>query len=398
LQPIEELLRDQLRRADKALPSTRDAMLARVAKARRRRSAAAAAGLTVVVIAAAAALAGMLGAHPGQQTGNGLPQRLYSAELLNVVFTDAQHGYVLQERCSEEDVGELPAGAPTPDVHRECIAALLATVDAGQTWHERTLPAEPATKDAGVDLEFGHSLMLWVDSPGTIAFGSGDRRYWTTVDGGATWAESPTPRDVGPAGSFGTFGIGDRPAFLATVPPGYFHAGSKTPVIAATDGSFWIRCPDSACVRVTRDSGLSWPTVPVPADAVDWVSTVDGVTVYAGVRATSGPRLLGSADGGATWTGVTALPQRGAGGLALANGDVLIANSGEAGGLLRVKAGSSTPEPLTGAPAHGVIYGTGGIVVAASAWGQRPTPDLDSVVSISTDGGTTWMTIPPPAP
>src|SRR5262245_8484134 len=80
------------------------------------------------------ALSGAMTSHSGQQTGNGLPARQYSAELLNALFLDPQHGFVLQERCSIDAPVELPAGAPTPDVHRECASQLLVTADAGQTW------------------------------------------------------------------------------------------------------------------------------------------------------------------------------------------------------------------------------------------------------------------------
>jgi len=65
--------------------------------------------------------------------------------------------------------------------------------------------------------------------------------------------------------------------------------------------------------------------------------------------------------------------------------------------MLRVKSGDSTPEPLICAPAHAVIYATGGIVVAGSVWDQRTSPNVESVVSISPDGGTTWITVAPPA-
>jgi hypothetical protein len=76
---------------------------------------------------------------------------------------------------------------------------------------------------------------------------------------------------------------------------------------------------------------------------------------------------------------------------------VLIVNASQAGDMLRVKSGGSTPEPLIGAPAHAVIYATGGIVVAGSVWDQRTSPNVESVVSISPDGGTTWITVAPPA-
>lgn len=399
MQRLEELLRDQLRQTNGSLPVTRDAMLARVAKVRRRRAGIVAAGLTVLAVSGAAALTGMLGPRIGQQFGSDQPVRQYSAQLLNVVFTDPQHGFVLQRLCSEDVVAAVPDDAPTPDVHRDCTSQLLVTADAGQSWQERALPGEPATKDADVELISGHSLMLWVDGPGTVAMGGWNRRYWTTADGALTWTESATPRDTGPAGSLATFDIGGRLTFLASYPPGGANAiGDKSPLTAATDGSFWVRCTSSPCVRVTRDHGQTWQANPVEATAVDWVSTLDGVTVFAGVRSASGQRLIRSADGGVTWSDVVTLAQTGAGGLALANGDVIIAQSGEVGGLLRFKAGTTALEPLPGALARSnTLYVSAGVVVAARVRDWGDDPEFDSIVSISPDHGTTWIPVPPPA-
>jgi hypothetical protein len=393
------MLREEFRRAEQAPGPGREAMLARVAKVRRRRMAATAAGCSLL-------LAGLMGTAAasiiqpdttGTQIGSDLPQRLYTAELINTLFTDRQHGYVVQQACSMDALGEVPVGAPTPDVHQECSSQLLVTADAGRTWQTRPLPGEPATKDAGVDLLPGHSLMLWVDGTGRLAFGGWDRRYWTTADGGSTWHEASTLRDTGPAGSLGTFGADDRLTFLATSPPD--EVGVKNPIVPATDGSFWVACTSGPCVRVTRDHGDTWQALSTvdSATAVEWVATSDGDTVYASVRTGAGSRLVRSTNGGSTWTEVLRRAQPGAAGLALPNGDVIVAEASQAGGLYRLKPGASALEKLTAAPAHvSALYMSGGVVVAAQAWDQRDDPDLESVVSVSADGGTTWTIVPAP--
>ncbi|HEX2774408.1 MAG TPA: hypothetical protein VHN18_18535 [Micromonosporaceae bacterium] len=412
MERVEELLREEFGRAGGAPPPGRDAMLARVARVRRRRTAGAA-GAAMVVVSAMAATVMVTSASPGgdQQAGGTLPDRRYSNELVNVLFTDRTDGYAIQQRCAEDNlVDGVPNGAPTPDVHRECAAHLLVTTDGGRSWQERDLPAEPATKDAGYDLVMGHSLMLWRNTPGSVALGGWDRAYWTTSDGGRTWHESSTPRPVGPAGSIAWFGSQDELTFLATSPPEGFAAdghkyriGPKNPPTAATDGSFWLACIDAPCVQVTRDGGQTWQRFnPSPsATLIDWVTSYDGHTAYAAMHTGDGPKLARSADGGATWAevpGLTGLPERSVDGVALANGDLIMTRAGKEGGTFRLRAGTTAVQPMEQAPQYAnVLYQTGGVVVSAQVLQQGEQPDLDSVASISTDNGATWRAIPVPA-
>jgi hypothetical protein len=408
---VEELLREEFRRSRGVVPPTPDAMLARVTRVRRRRAAAVtgAAFAVVGIVAAVAVITGVRGL-PGTQAGQAFPQRLYTSQLINVVFTDHQHGYAVQERCSMDNLDEpVPNGAPTPDIHQQCDSHLTVTTDGGHSWHERDLPADPATKDAGYDLVLGHSLMLWRPEPGTLALGSWGRRYWTTTDGAGTWHESTTPREVGPAGSLAWFGPHDELTFLATTPPAGFAAdgskvrvGPKNPLTPAIDGSFWLACEKDLCVQVTRDGGRHWQIAAPLASAtsIDWVTTYDGVTVYAALQTGSGPALARTTDGGATWTeviGLSGLPERGIDGLAVANGDLIMTRAGADGGTFRLRAGATTVERLTTAPDHAnVLYQTGGVIVGGPAWQQLEGPDLSSVASVSADGGTTWFPLPAP--
>jgi photosystem II stability/assembly factor-like uncharacterized protein len=127
------------------------------------------------------------------------------------------------------------------------------------------------------------------------------------------------------------------------------------------------------------------------------VATSHGHTVYASVRTGTGSRLVRSTDGGTTWADVLGLAQPSASGLVLSNGDLVLAQASDEGGMYRLAAGASTLEKLSGAPAHpNVLYLSAGVVVAAQAWEQRDDPDLGSVVSVSADGGMTWTAVPPP--
>lgn len=415
MERIEQMLRDELRRTDAVKPATRDVMLARVTKARRQRAAAVAGFAALAVGTAATAVtlglgdAGRSGARPG---GDGVPPPQYSLRLTGVLFTDHDHGYVVQERCTisfPEGTG-APEGGPTPRTDTECRSHLLATADAGRSWQVRPLPTEPPGKDAG-DIEFsGRSILLWTPGAGVVAVGGPDRRYWTSDDGARTWRESDTARPVGPPASVGVVGPDGKPTFLATFPPGGRDAvGPKNPLVGATDGSFWVSCRDAACVRVTRDRGQTWQTVPVRDTvlSVDWVATVDGRTVYAGVRDRAGPRVLRSTDAGATWTEAARLDgadadgnpipaERGALGCALDGGDLVVVLAG-GGGTYRLPAGATTVRKVTGAPDHaGVLYTTGGWLVATHVHATGDRPDLGSVGSLSPDNGRTWQAIQPP--
>lgn len=400
MRQFEDRLRAELRRVDTAITVTKETMLARVARARRRRTVAAGVGAVAVCTLVLTVVVPMLGhalGVPDLTTGNP-PRLIHEGRLLNVVFTDATHGYVLQERCTmlHPDSVTAPNPQATPDVQRECQAQLLVTADGGAGWQERALPAPPAHKDVGVDLLPGHSMMLWVSPPGAVAIGGSNHTFWTTIDGGLTWQESPAAYQL--VGGYGVFGTADEHVFLAGKPPG---VGEKNQVVAASDGSFWLRCDSGPCVRVTRDLGQSWQTLPLSqaGAGADWVATADGQTVYAGVSDGTASTLVRSTDGGATWSPVPGVTMafRAWAALAMPNGDLIVGRAGKTGGLFRLTAGATAFEAMPGAPLFAnALYRTGGWLVAATAFDQRETPDLGNLAFISADNGTTWIPVPQP--
>jgi hypothetical protein len=215
---------------------------------------------------------------------------------------------------------------------------------------------------------------------------------------------------VGSPGAVGVLGPDGKPTFLATLPAGGREAhGTKNPLVGASDGSFWVTCQNAACVRVTRDRGQTWQALPTRDSvlSVDWVATVDGHTVHAGVRDRAGPRVLRSTDGGASWAEAARLDgndtngnpipaERSWLGCALSGGDLVIVFAGDSG-MYRLPAGRTTLEKVTGAPENsGALYATGGWLVAASVETGGDRPDLGSVVSLSPDNGRTWRAIQPP--
>src|SRR5687768_16818037 len=114
-------------------------MQARVTRARRQRGAATA-GLAAVAVGVAVALVAVTMNGPTRTVvgvgDTGEPR--YSGQLINAIFTDANHGYVLQRQCwTVVPTGGRPSGGSTPDLRRECRIGLIATPDGGQNWHER---------------------------------------------------------------------------------------------------------------------------------------------------------------------------------------------------------------------------------------------------------------------
>jgi hypothetical protein len=393
--PVEDRLREEFARPDLPPSLTADGMLARVAQARRRRTA-------TRVAAAAVGLAAAAGAAFAIRPASGVTPAVlaptYHGELVRARFTDHAHGYVLQRACAADP------GAPLPGA---CRSELLATADAGRSWQRRALPGEPWLDPMHGSAAFQRSPSLHPAGGGAIAVDGAGGRSWTSADGGVTWQQAPAPWSPGPAGSADAIGPDERTVHLAGLP----SYGLSGRAVAATDGSYWAACAGAADtdqpgaagtgqagVAVSRDQGRTWTTRATPGSQTWWVSTVDGSTVYAAVRETTGSVLVRSVDAGLTWTQVTPIdqaPDQTWAGLALPNGDVLVET---ATGTLRLRAGATSLERVGDRLAHnGSPYRTADWVVAPPAWVENPTPAVGSLASLSPDGGTTWIAVPGPS-
>jgi photosystem II stability/assembly factor-like uncharacterized protein len=379
---------------------SREVMLARVVRVRKRRMVLATTAAAVTAVLAVTAAAPLIG-RAGQDEAGAKPRVSHQANLMNVIFQDPSHGYVVQERCTMLDYRDEPGSTPavSPNVEITCRWALLKTADAGRTWQERPLPAEPATENTGFRLNPSRSLMFWAPEPGVLALGTAGRRYWTSADGGETWSQAPDQYEVPPEGWVSLHGTKDEPVFLKSAPdaePG------KWPIVTASDGSYWLPClplnQPPLCVTVSRDLGDTWQRLPVdPAGhEVTFVATYDGRTVFAGIGGQPG-RLMRSQDGGQTWQAVPAPAQpalTGADVLALPNGDLLMTISRAEGGMVRIRPDGGIEE-ITGAPKHtGWMYHSGGVIVAPGFGEMRQDPQVPPVAWISSDNGATWIAVP----
>src|SRR5262245_21006782 len=108
------MLRDEFRHSDRLVVPTRDAMRARVGRVRRRRMTVAGAGLFGVVATVSVVVASVVaGGVPRTMFGSTGAGKIYQAEVINAIFTDAQHGNVVQQLCTMDNPGSVPDGAPT---------------------------------------------------------------------------------------------------------------------------------------------------------------------------------------------------------------------------------------------------------------------------------------------
>lgn len=250
---------------------------------------------------------------------------------------------------------------------------LLSTNDAGVTWQARRSGTELAlTRVVFVDAQTG-----WIATT--------NGQILKTSDGGATWQAV----SVGTGESFQSLGASDA-------------------------STAWVTMNSWSGPLVTTDGGMHWSRISVPStySVQRYVPASANVAWAVGYGWTNSPYLMRTADAGASWSEVPALPALEPG-MSRSIGDLQVAGtehawlvSHESGYpnsgasyvsrtvTLRTVDGGTTWQPFAApidnmsismqfADANNGIAGAGW---ASNAWRR------------TTDGGTTWNAIPTPVP
>jgi photosystem II stability/assembly factor-like uncharacterized protein len=172
---------------------------------------------------------------------------------------------------------------------------LSRTTDGARTWSALTSPAPHLLR---IDLTGAQSGWA-VGVNGSCS----SPTYYGTVDGGATWAASPTLGNVWlplKAGVRSPSGASTSPCGHAVAPRGLAPSG--------TSGAVAI-CPTG--VMRTTDAGTTWKPVGRLAAGQSVAAALDahgtGVLVLTGAPKCGGLRVLTTADVGATWKTGTCL-------------------------------------------------------------------------------------------
>ncbi len=159
-------------------------------------------------------------------------------------------------------------------------SALVETSDGGSTWNAGPTPCHPAASTAlfltRTTIDDG-----WVVCGGDAAAGSSVQVVWKTIDSGTTWTR-------------GFHGV-------APGPVGYRFLD---------DGHAWRWHYNFADLFRSTDGGSTWHDVGSVGNVlvadVWFVSDVNGFALVG--RGNGSSRLMASADGGASWSGVARFP------------------------------------------------------------------------------------------
>lgn len=262
------------------------------------------------------------------------------------------------------------------------------TLDGGATWETGVVPGQDS-------LEFRDVHAVHADTALLLAAGPGDRsRIFRTVDGGAGWTE--VWRNADPEAFFDCLDLWDS------------VDGAPRRGVAFSDavaGQF--------VVLGTEDGGASWTPLPPgrlpPAEGTEGAFAASGTCVvtqgsrhgWIGTGAGTAPRVLRTADGGATWTAAPSpLPAGEAAGIAsLVFRDTL--QGWAFGGNL------SEPDSRTDNVAMSTDGGVTWIPsaptrISGAVYGAALAPDSDPPVLVAVgpkgadltlDGGRTWMAV-----
>lgn len=239
-------------------------------------------------------------------------------------------------------------------------ATFLLTTDGGTTFTDRSLVKGDSMQALDCESEQDCTAIGWNDELGGQGnFGAGVSAH--TTDGGATWTAGTIPEGLGVQGGsslscsdaqhcwmIGLIAVpfDNSPQCVGRPNPGLGSTttpttSAETPAVAAVaqaesaaveqevqkeaaSGQVSCRAPGwplfVSALASTSNAGLSWTPDPLPSDVPEpafedlscptdlqcWVTGSDAVPRVVGATSDGGqPVLLGTADGGATWSNVT---------------------------------------------------------------------------------------------
>ncbi len=233
---------------------------------------------------------------------------------------------------------------------------LWATHDGGATWHRVSLPGMSAdgqvmtleTAAGAVHAVYfdGNAAGLlaiatspvgtdaWVASPTTVELGAGPVPHPQLVlHGTAGWLVEVDRAVIAGARLVGGAWEPWQPPCAAVAGPATLAAASASDLIAACDEGLWST-PTGVHVYVSSDGGATFTPAAskVPVFSIEGVATpAPGIAFVAGSLSGVGSAIVGSFDGGATWTAVHVLQGAGSLDLAFTTADegVAISTSGD---------------------------------------------------------------------
>jgi hypothetical protein len=218
--------------------------------------------------------------------------------------------------------------------------ALLETTDGGATWTQLSnLPAVTSADPNGTYQLNGMSCVsaLSCVAVGGLGYGDGKSVVITTADGGANWTLSADPTL---AKSNELFSVSCLPAATGTV-----HCAAAADALEAA----------GPVTLISRDGGATWGHRQI-FDDTGWLNSISCGTVQhcwaAGAGTSVG--LLGTQDGGTSWSSVNSDTTNQVGTVSCLNGQVCVAAIDDGIWVTQDDGGlGSTGSPTTGASTTG---------------------------------------------
>lgn len=284
---------------------------------------------------------------------------------------------------------EVQLSAPGGDVVWALVAGthLFRSTDRGDTWDERTLPAQPVNDEISF-VDDREGWLLQTGSPATQCT-SQAAAFWHTTDGAQTWT---------------------RIAQVVTAAPTGMGAQCKEALsfVDATHGflSAWDQNHPPVIYR-TADGGSTWSASRPLPDPPGFTTQAGGFTLRAGRVRAFGSTLLveaggnaggsereyvfTSTDGGATWRYLATLPQPNPAGFAFVTATRWL-DIGDAAALRETTDGGTTWH------AYASDYSQAAPVAPAVTFGDAQVgyATVRGAIQRTVDGGAHWTVLHTP--